>query len=185
MKPMTLAAPDQHEYANAPHLLMVDDDQVDAMALERALRRAGVTSPILRAQNGREGLETLRSSEDRRGFVVVLDLHMPVMTGFEFLRELRQDPTHANTVVFVLSNSEFPPDRIAAYNHHVAGYVPKRDASDWEELAGLLSTYLRVTDVPRLDAGARRHRPKLDGVAGRPKAKITQATLAARPTRPQ
>ncbi|MEM9386097.1 MAG: response regulator [Pseudomonadota bacterium] len=164
---------------------MVDDDQVDAMALERALRRAGVTSPILRAQNGQEALDTLRLSNDRRGFVVVLDLHMPVMTGFEFLRELRQDPTHSQTVVFVLSNSEFLPDRIAAYNHHIAGYVPKRNASDWDELAGLLSTYLRVADVPRVEAGRRRHRPNVDGAAGRTKATITQASLAARPTRPQ
>ena len=58
-------------------------------------------------------------------YLVLLDLNMPRMNGFEFLRALRADDALRATVVFVLSTSGSDGDRARAYNEGIAGYMVK------------------------------------------------------------
>ena len=108
------------------HILLVEDDEVDVMNVERAFEKAKIANPIYKAGNGLEALAMLRDGSvprDRR--LVLLDLNMPKMNGIEFLREVRKDPALSATTVVVLTTSNEDRDRVEAYRLHVAGYLLK------------------------------------------------------------
>lgn len=113
------------------NILLVEDDEVDVMTVQRAFKKGNITNPIYIAGNGIEALEMLRGTigkpslipSERR--IILLDLNMPKMNGLEFLQELRADPTIRQIPVVVLTTSNEEKDRIQAYNLNVAGYILK------------------------------------------------------------
>jgi len=115
-------------------LLLVEDDAIDVMTVERMLRKQHISNPLFIARDGVEALEMLRGENDRakvpEPYLILLDLNMPRMNGLEFLAELRRDPAHKKAVVFVLTTSDAPEDRHVAYEHRVAGYIVKDRMGD-------------------------------------------------------
>ena len=108
------------------NILLVEDDEVDVMNVQRAFERNHMTSTLFVAGNGLEALEMLRSRripKERR--LVLLDLNMPKMNGIEFLEELRADAELASTPVVVLTTSNDDQDKLDAFNLNVAGYLLK------------------------------------------------------------
>ena len=83
----------------AAKVLIVDDDFALRDALCAALEAEGFA--VAAASNGREALDYLRSGA--RPSLVLLDLMMPIMNGWEFRTEQRQDPELADIPVVVLS----------------------------------------------------------------------------------
>jgi CheY-like chemotaxis protein len=113
------------------NILLVEDDEVDVMTVQRAFKKGNITNPLFIAGNGLEALTMLRGEpgkpsvipSDRR--IILLDLNMPKMNGLEFLQELRSDPTIRQIPVVVLTTSNEEQDRVQAYNLNVAGYILK------------------------------------------------------------
>jgi len=111
------------------HILLVDDDEVDVMNVQRAFKKNNIINPLYIATNGLEALEMLRGQGaqaipgTRR--LILLDLNMPKMNGLEFLRAIREDPDLRPLTVVVLTTSNDERDRIEAYNLNVAGYILK------------------------------------------------------------
>jgi CheY-like chemotaxis protein len=133
-------------------ILLVEDDDVDTEAVERAFRKARIVNPIVRAKDGAEALRMMRGIDRpvlKRPYLVLLDLKMPGMGGFRFLDELRHDPELRKTVVFVLTTSSDEQDMNRAYEKYVAGYVVKsRAGNDFVDLIGMLDHYWRVVELP-------------------------------------
>ena len=130
-------------------ILLVDDDDIDAMGVKRALDKMRVANPFHRARDGIEGLEMLRANAIHQPYLLLLDLNMPRMNGIEMLKELRSDPDLRGTVVFVLTTSSADQDKVAAYNEHIAGYIVKnRLDSSFDELLKLLDHYWRLVELP-------------------------------------
>lgn len=134
-------------------ILVVDDDEVDQEAVRRAILAARINCPIVTASDGIEALSLLRGGQGRgpitMPYLILLDLNMPRMDGFEFLRELRQDPIHGAALVFVLTTSSRDQDMIRSYDYHVAGYVTKAAAAaDISLLAKLIDAYRRLVAFP-------------------------------------
>ena len=131
------------------NLLMIEDDDIDATALKRALHKLKLLNPIYRARDGLEGIELLRSGQIPTPYIILLDLNMPRMNGLEFLEELRSDPELTHAIVFVLTTSKSDEDILAAYREHVAGYLLKqRMDNDFLQVVGLLNHYWRVIEMP-------------------------------------
>lgn len=113
------------------NILLVEDDEVDVMTVQRAFQKGNITDPLYIAGNGLEALKMLRGElgkppsipSNRR--IILLDLNMPKMNGLEFLRELRADPMIRQIPVVVLTTSNEEQDRIQAYSLNVAGYIIK------------------------------------------------------------
>jgi len=130
-------------------LLIVDDDDIDAIALERALRKLRLLNTVLRARDGREALELLLTGAVPAPYIILLDLNMPRMNGLEFLQTLRTDPLLTHAVVFVLTTSKSDEDLVAAYRNHVAGYVFKQHMDrDFLEVIGFIEHYWRLVELP-------------------------------------
>jgi len=108
------------------HLLLVEDDDLDVMNVHRALGQAAEIASITVCRDGVEALKLLRAGElTLERLVIVVDLRMPRMSGLEMLRELRADPQLKRNPVIVLTTSDDPADRDAAFNLGAAGYFVK------------------------------------------------------------
>ena len=135
-----------------PQILLIEDDDIDALALERAFRREAFESPLLRARSAEEALKILRD-QDLDGLpkpsVALLDLNLPGMDGHAFLKTVREDPELRPLVVFVLSTSIDPTDVERAYQQQAAGYFVKAiDAGRNDEVLEALRAYLAVSVLP-------------------------------------
>jgi CheY-like chemotaxis protein len=108
------------------NILLVEDDQVDVMNVQRAFKKNNISNPLWVAGNGVEALDKLRSGEiPQSRLLVLLDLNMPRMNGIEFLRALRADGELRLLPVVVLTTSDDERDRVEAYHMNVAGYIVK------------------------------------------------------------
>ena len=108
------------------HVLHVEDDDLDALNVQRLMNQCEAVVGITVARDGIEALDLLRSGRsDLHDLVILLDICMPRMSGLEFLRELRADPDLCHLPVVVLSTSDHDDDKESAFRFHVAGYLIK------------------------------------------------------------
>jgi CheY-like chemotaxis protein len=132
------------------HILLVDDDDVDVMNVQRAFQKNRLANPIHVAANGIEALEKLRDgsiTSPRR--LVLLDLNMPRMNGIEFLRVLRADPELQTTSVVVLTTSNEERDKVEAYRLNVAGYLLKPVTFvNFIDVMATLNKYWTLVEMP-------------------------------------
>ena len=131
-------------------LLLVDDDDIDAKGVDRALKRLNIQNPIVRANDGLHGLTLLRELHAAgRPYIILLDLNMPRMGGLEMLAELRKDSALTSSVVFVLTTSKAQVDINAAYELHIAGYVVKENVGEgYIKLIEMLGKYHEMVELP-------------------------------------
>jgi CheY-like chemotaxis protein len=108
------------------HLLLVEDDDLDVMNVHRALASAPEIASITVARDGVDALRMLRANElPIERLVVVADLRMPRMSGLDLLKELRADARLKRIPTVVLTTSDDPHDRDAAFCLGAAGYFVK------------------------------------------------------------
>ena len=115
-------------------ILLVEDDRVDIMTVQRAMKKIDVSNPLHVARTGVEALGMLRGDGYPRiepmPALILLDLNLPKMGGIEFLKELRADPALMALHVIVLTSSNEPSDRAAAFEYEVDDYIVKPHSFD-------------------------------------------------------
>jgi CheY-like chemotaxis protein len=119
------------------HILLVEDDDIDAMTVRRTLREIGAPNPLDRATDGERALAFLRDPANPRPGLILLDLNMPRMNGIEFVAALKNDPGLRVIPVVVLTTSSEEGDRLAAFHNSVAGYMVK--PVDYPQFVGVMS----------------------------------------------
>ena len=134
-------------------ILLIEDDDVAAEAVMRSLEKAGLTIPVIWAEDGLRALEILHDGHEGqtapRPRVILLDLNMPRMNGFEFLQALRANPHLSDEVVFVLTTSDDESDRTRAYHENIAGYMVKSAVGpQFSKLVALLHSYQCAVKLP-------------------------------------
>lgn len=100
-------------------LVMVDDDEVDTMMLERCHGRSKIDRPFLAFADGESFLRYLDDSYDQGElpWLVLLDINMPGLTGFDVMETMRANEAFRKVpVVLFYSNSDSPEDRARAAN---------------------------------------------------------------------
>jgi CheY-like chemotaxis protein len=130
-------------------LFLIEDDDIDAMSIQREFKRRHISSPIIRAKDGVEAFELLALGKIRRPFVILLDLQMPRMNGLEFLTSLRKDCDYKNSVVFVLTTSIDEKDIFNSYQSNIAGYFIKDEIDDGLiSIVDIFDAYRKVVHLP-------------------------------------
>ncbi|MFI5335813.1 MAG: adenylate/guanylate cyclase domain-containing protein [Opitutales bacterium] len=105
---------------SAGHLLVVDDDQLTREMLSRRLQRLGYV--ITQAADGREALQRLR---EQRFDLVLLDILMPVLDGFQTLESMRADASLRFVPVIMLTALDDVESTVRCIEAGAADYVPK------------------------------------------------------------
>lgn len=108
-------------------LLVVEDDPDDLHFLLRALRKTGSALPVRVARTGQAALDYLQGAEGQadRLLAVLLDLKLPVRSGFEVLEHLKQSPELRATPVVILTSSGETRDLKRAYELGANSYLVK------------------------------------------------------------
>lgn len=135
------------------NVLLVDDDEIDVMNVQRSFVKNNIINPLYIAHNGLEALDLLRGHGDqsvpKERRLILLDLNMPKMNGLEFLREIRQDTDLRHLTVIVLTTSADERDKIEAYNLNVAGYIVKPVTFlAFVEAMAALNKYWSINELP-------------------------------------
>jgi len=125
----------------SPSVLVVEDDATTREMLRTSLEKEHFT--VTEATNGREGLQQL---EKMRPALILLDLMMPEMDGFQFTREVRSHPEWRSIPILVMTAKDIDADDRAKLDGQVSRILQK-GACDREELLGEISR--RITRATR------------------------------------
>lgn len=106
------------------NILLIEDDQIEVMKLQRTVSKLGLKHTIVEAKNGEDALEILQSGQ-KLPDIILLDLNMPRMNGIEFLNILKNDDQLKYLPTIILTTSENRADLLKCYEAGIAGYVVK------------------------------------------------------------
>jgi len=130
-------------------ILLVEDDDVDALTTQRALNDLKVTNELVHKVDGEDGLEYLRDEGNGRPCVILLDLNMPRMDGFEFLKIVKADDVLKRIPVVVLTTSDSERNVVEGFNQGVAGYIVKPvDYKQFVEAMRTIDMYWTLSKIP-------------------------------------
>ena len=138
-------------------ILVIEDDPNDLFFLKRAFDLVRAKCLMQAVGDGSEAIDYLRGVDDyadRRRFplpvLILMDLKMPRMDGFEFLGWLRREPVLKIIPVVVLSSSNLPDDVQRAYDLGANSFVMKAQDNTTlpETLKTLASYWLEICETP-------------------------------------
>ena len=134
---------------NNKPILLVEDDVVDQMTVQRAMKDLHMTNRLDIAGNGEEALVHLRHGEKERPCIILLDLNMPRMNGIEFLRVIKRDESLKHIPVVVLTTSKEENDKIESFKLGVAGYMVKPvDYMGFVDVVRTIKLYWTLSELP-------------------------------------
>lgn len=108
-----------------PTILLIEDDELDIISVERSLKKIESEYELHTAYNGIEALKILRDSNSLLPDVILLDINMPRMNGIEFLKVIREDKNLKDLKVFIMTTSSEGDDRSEAEKLGISGYIIK------------------------------------------------------------
>jgi CheY-like chemotaxis protein len=123
-------------------VLIVEDDPSTRDATRRLLEKLDLQ--VAEASNGREGLRWLEGQ--RAPALILLDLMMPIMDGFEFLEELQHRPNLGNVPVVVLTAKQLSPEEITVLTGRTKQIMTKQATSNDELVAAIRRCVQRHLD---------------------------------------
>ncbi len=106
-------------------ILLVEDDELDIISVERSLKKIDSEYELHTAYNGIEALSKLKDGDRVMPDVILLDLNMPKMNGIEFLKVIREDEELKHLRVFIMTTSTENPDRQRTEELGISGYIIK------------------------------------------------------------
>ena len=139
-------------------IVLAEDDDGHASLVERNLRRNNFANAIVRCRDGQEALDFLRREGPHAGrpadgpVLLLLDIKMPRVDGFEVLQRLKADPATAAVPVIVLTTTDDPREVQHCYDLGCSVYVTKPvDYAEFVEAVKRLGLFLSIVKVPRED----------------------------------
>lgn len=127
-------------------VLIVEDEQIVRTLLSRMILKKFPYCTIIEAKNGLEGLTAV---ENESPDVIMLDVRMPMMNGYEVLSVLKKSQRHKNTPVFVITNDRERNVVVKFMQMGIAGYLLKPlDAAVIYARLGKILEDLRTASVP-------------------------------------
>ncbi|MFZ6010628.1 MAG: response regulator [Bacteroidota bacterium] len=112
------------------NVLLVDDDQICNLLSSKTLERMGFAEGIQTALNGKEAINLLNAflqNSHAMPDVILLDLNMPIMDGFDFLEAFKKLnlPHKENVKIIIVTSSSSPNDMFKAKQLGVDHYLTK------------------------------------------------------------
>ncbi|WP_229784411.1 response regulator [Deinococcus radiotolerans] len=136
-------------------VLLADDNLGDRLLAEEAFAALAQPVDLQFAENGRQALERLRDDRDWQPDVVVLDINMPIMNGFEALQSIRRDPALSLYPVVMLSSSRDPEDIVTAYDLLASSYLTKEQ--DFPRFMDQIESFVAFWSTCRFSPGRGAH----------------------------
>src|SRR4030081_823113 len=101
--------------SRALSILLVEDDDGDAKAVERSFRKSMGVHPVVRAVDGLDALDILKGANGKTKSpspcILLVDLNMPRMNGIQLIKALREDEHLKQSIIFMLTTSKSETDK--------------------------------------------------------------------------
>ena len=143
-----------------PTILIAEDDDGHATLVRRNLGRAGLEAQSVRVADGQELLDYLNqrgrwtNRPAHPSLMILLDLNMPRLGGFEVLGRIKQDDRFAHIPVFVLTTTDNPAELARCYHDGASACLVKPvDYGAFSEMVRRLAEFVRVTRLPAEQTG--------------------------------
>ena len=122
---------------------IIDDDPIFIYGTKRVMEMADFSNSIMVFNNGEEAITKLRPimrSKEAIPDIILLDLNMPIMDGWQFLDEFTQIPTEKEVVIYIVTSSVDPEDIERAKSYEdVDNYLVKPIKAD--QLLGIMQSF--------------------------------------------
>lgn len=129
------------------YLLLVEDNEDDIEITLRAFKKADININISVVNDGQATLDFLYNRtpyEDKathpRPNVILLDINMPKLSGFDVLDQLKKDPDYKTIPVVILTSSKNEEDIVKSYNGGASSYIKK--PVKYEDFENVTKTFL-------------------------------------------
>ena len=130
-------------------IMLVEDDNIDAMTVRRAMKDLHVANELVRACDGEQALDYLRNSSNRSPCLILLDLNTPKMNGLELLKIVKADENLKTIPVIILTTSGEQRDIAESFKLGVAGYMVKSvDYAEFTEMMRQIDKYWTLSRMP-------------------------------------
>lgn len=138
-------------------IVLAEDDDGHARLIAEHFEEAGVSNTLIRLRDGREALDFFfragagPRAEPGTGYLLLLDIKMPGVDGFEVLRRLKADENLKKLPVIMLTTTDDPRDIEACYKAGCSSYLTKPVAfSQFAEVIKRLGLFISVVKVSEL-----------------------------------
>ena len=139
-------------------ILMTEDDEGHATLMRRNLKRSGFNNPIVHFNNGEKLLNYLFGStngpewDSGTPFVILLDIRMPKINGFDVLRRIKEHAKLRAIPVIIISTSDNPVMMEQCHELGCLNYIVKPvDYNQFTSTIRQLGLFLRSIQVPRIN----------------------------------
>lgn len=109
--------------------MLIEDDNLDRIEVMRTLERKNIVHHLKIAKNGEEAMQILQEGGNDvfmgKPDIILLDLNMPKMNGFEFLRKVRENDEWKDVKIFVLTTSDDQEDKARVADMGISGFITK------------------------------------------------------------
>ena len=131
-------------------IVLAEDDPGHMRLIEKNLRSV-IANKFVKFGNGKDALDYLRLEEQaNQQHLLLLDLNMPIMDGYQVLQHLKQDPRTALIPVIVLTTTDDPGEIQRCFELGCNAYVVKSaDYEEFTEAMRRLGLFLTITRMPR------------------------------------
>jgi CheY-like chemotaxis protein len=130
-------------------ILLVEDDAGHARLIEKNLRRSSITNEIITVSDGQQALDYLSRGKRPQPLLVLLDLNLPVLDGYQVLERMKADERTRRIPVIVLTTTDDPREMSRCYNLGCNVYITKPvDYEQFSEAIHKLGLFLSVVTIP-------------------------------------
>lgn len=134
-------------------ILLVEDNKIDIMNVQRAFARNKITNPLLITRHGEDALAFLRRELPYYGVprpaLILVDLNMPVMNGLELIAHIKEDEQLRTIPIVVITTSTEPRDRRECFRLGVSGYITKPiEFNEFVRDIGIMHRYWMMCELP-------------------------------------
>jgi len=128
-------------------VLLVDNDELEAVIARRTLRHMRIENPLLHQKSADEAIVYLHSNSSSKPSVIVLDMNIDGMSALEFLRQIRSDDKLKDIPVVVATTSTSMVDLEPCHRFEVQGYIQRGGSfQDFLVSMRILRQYCKCTD---------------------------------------
>lgn len=138
-------------------ILIAEDDEGHATLIKKNLRRSGIGNPILTFKDGQEMVDFLFPRgdgphwENGKGYLMLLDIRMPRLTGIEVLEKVKEDTELCKIPIIMLTTSDDPREIERCHMLGCSNYIPKPIAYEgFGNAVNHLGHFLSIVEVPIL-----------------------------------
>jgi CheY-like chemotaxis protein len=137
------------------NILIIDDNETDAMIMQEALESVIIGNDVKILNNAADAIDLLNNKGDfekeEKPDLILLDLNMPDLNGFEFLRIVKKDPRFIQIPVIVLSGTEAPENINECYQLGANCFIQKpNDITKFKQVVAVINEFwLGIATLPR------------------------------------